>query len=306
ATLIAVPMIALTYILPTAAGLASIGNWENWKEGIGEETVGYGTVLTQFLGNEVWGIVFGVVAVLSACSIYNTWMTAGTRVLFSMSEDNLGPKFVTKINKHGVPYVPVLIMAITNLILCSFEFTVVLVIEVLLIIGTQVLLFITMIVMRYKKPEMERPIKIPGNKIFINAFFTIPIVIGLIAYLLNGTDYFIGGLVGLATGPFAYLFFKKRYGGLAKLDSEKYPVNKKTGLAVGDMYRMARLFFVLTFLAVLGGLFLPWYEGQWGPEYYLETYGVDIFDFMIKGLWVIAGVSIIGALICLMRGKKVE
>lgn len=307
ATLIAVPLIAATYILPTAASLASIGQWESWQEGITGNVVGYGTVLSTFLGNGIWFITFGIVAILAQCSIYNTWMAAGTRVLFALSEDNLAPKFINKVNKkHGVPYIPVLIMAGVNLILCSFEFTVVLVVEVLLIIATQVLLFITMMVMRKKMADSERPIKIPGNRTFISIFFTIPIIVGVIAYLLNGTDYFLGGLVGLLTGPIAYFFFKRKYGGLHTAQPESNPINSKTKMAKGDLYRIAVFFVVVCILAILGSLFLPWYEGDWGPAYYLDTYGSDIFKSLLGG---IKGVAIGGGILAAVfwfLAKKIE
>lgn len=307
ATLIAVPLIALSYILPTASGLASVGNWDLWQEGIGEEAVGYGTVLTQNLGSSLWVIPFGIVAILASGSIYNSWMTAGTRVLFAMSDDNLAPKFIHRVNKkYGVPYIPVLIMAATNLILCSFEFTVVLVLEVLLIIATQCLLFITMMVMRVKKPEMERPFKIPGPKGFIFIYFSIPLLVAIVAYLLNGTDYFLGGLIGLATGPLMYFIWKRMYGGLNKTDPEAHPLNPRTKLGLGDMYNIAIFFVLLFVLGLLGSLFLPWYEGSWGPEYYLEEYGFDLFVPMLNGIRALAVVGFIGAILFFILGKKLE
>ena len=307
ATIIAVPLIALTYIIPTAAGIASVGNWESWQEGIGEEAVGYGTVLTQNLGSEIWIIPFGIVAILSAGSIYNSWMTAGTRVLFAMSDDNLAPKFIHRVNKkYGVPFVPVLIMAATNLILCSFEFTVVLVLEVLLIIATQCLLFITMMVMRVKKPDMERPFKVPGPKGFIFVYFSIPLFVAVIAYLLNGTDYFLGGLIGLLTGPVLYFVWKRMYGGLHKTNPREHPVNPKTRLAVGDMYNISIFFVIMCVLGVLGSFFLPWYEGSWGPEYYLDVYGADLFASMLAGIRILAGVGLAGAIVFRILGKKLE
>lgn len=293
ATLIAVPLIAATYILPTVASLSSIGQWENWQEGISGDVVGYGTVLSTYLGHGIWTILFGAIAIMAQCSIYNSWMTAGTRVLFAMSDDNLAPKFIKKVNKkHGVPYIPVLIMAAVNLILCSFEFTVVLVIEVLLIIATQILLFISMLVMRKKMPDSERPIKIPGPKLFITLFFSIPVVVGVLAYLLNGTDYFMGGLIGICTGPIAYFVFKRRYGGLHKSDPKKYPVNRITGLAQGDLYRISYFFLIVCVLSLMGSAFLPWYEGSWGQEYYFETYGADVFGTFLS---VIKGFAAAGA-----------
>lgn len=305
ATIIALPLIACTYIFPTAAGLASVGNWENWQEGITAETVGYGSVLTQYLGSG-WLVVFGIIAVFSACSIYNTWMTAGTRVLFALSYDKLGPAFISKINRHGVPYVPVLIMAVVNLILCSFDFTVVLVVEVLLIIATQILLFLTMLVMRRKMPDSERAIKIPGPKLFINLFFSIPIAVGVLAYLLNGMDYFIGGLVGIVTGPIAYFFFKRKYGGLNAVDPDHHSLNPRTKLANGDVFRISYVFMILCILSIMGGFFLPWYEGSWGPAYYSETYGADIFSIMITGIWIFAGVNAALAIWFQVMGRKLE
>ena len=51
---IAMPLIALSYILPTVAGLCSIGSWESWSTESTEGTVGYADVLTQNLG-QAWG-----------------------------------------------------------------------------------------------------------------------------------------------------------------------------------------------------------------------------------------------------------
>lgn len=307
ATLIAVPLIAATYILPTIASLASIGSWESWQEGIDGTVVGYGTVLSTFLGSGLWAVAFGVVAILAQCSIYNTWMTAGTRVLFALSDDQLAPKFILKVNKkHGVPYITVLMMGAVNLVLCSFDFTVVLVVEVLLIIATQILLFISMLVLRRRMPDSERPIKIPGPKGFITIFFSIPVLVGVVAYLLNGTDYFLGGLVGLLTGPIAYYIFKRKYGGLHTLNPEKHPINLKTKLANGDIYRIAQFFAVFCVLALLGSLFLPWYEGAWGAEYYLETYGTDIFGSLLTGIRACAIGGAVLAVVFFFIGKKVE
>lgn len=69
--LIAMPLIAASYILPTMGGLASVGQWENWATEAGAGTVGYMDVLTRFLGPG-FGILFLIVAIVSQCSIFNT------------------------------------------------------------------------------------------------------------------------------------------------------------------------------------------------------------------------------------------
>ncbi len=40
-----------------------------------------------------------------------------------------------------------------------------------------------------------------------------------------------------------YVIWKRRYGGLAKKDPEHYPVNRRTRLAVGDLKRIAGVFY---------------------------------------------------------------
>ena len=95
--LIAMPLIALTYVLPTLGGLASVGNWENWSTdgGFDGSTVGYATVLTQYLG-PVWGYIFLFIAIISQCAIFNTYLASGSRGFFVMADDYLFPKALVK------------------------------------------------------------------------------------------------------------------------------------------------------------------------------------------------------------------
>ena len=107
----------------------------------------------------------------------------------------------------------------------------------------------------------------------------------------------------------AILFYpicKWIYGGFYKRDPEKYPINPKTRLAKGDMGRFGNFFLLFGVVALLGSFFLVWYEGSWGPEYYLETYGADIFKIMIQCIWGIAAVSGLLTIILYFRAKKTE
>ena len=137
--LIAMPLIALTYILPTLGGLASLpaGSWENWSTegGFTSESVGYATVLTENLGT-VWGYLFLIVAIISQCAIFNTYLASGSRGFFVMADDNLCPKFLIKVSKkRGVPYVGIISLSIVTLILCQYDFTTLVSTEVVFILA---------------------------------------------------------------------------------------------------------------------------------------------------------------------------
>jgi len=107
-------------------------------------------------------------------------------------------------------------------------------------------------------------------------------IIIFVAFFINGTDYFVGGMAALVTGPIMYFIFKKKYGGLTKTDPVNYPVNSSTGLGLGDTKRMAWMFAAMTLVGLIASFFLPWYDD---PEYYTETYGIEgLFGFLISSI----------------------
>ena len=311
ATLITIPLIMAVYIIPTMAGLGSLGQWENWGTEAG--SVGYGTVATTFWG-PAFGIFFVIVAVLAQCSIYNTYIASGSRGFFALAEDNLAPPILIKVDKkHGVPYIAVLSVAIVNLILCQFAFTTVVIIDVFLLVSAYVMIFISALILRKRIPDSERGFKVPGGDGFLMVVCIVPCIIAFIAFFINGTDYFIGGMIGITSGPILYYIWKRMYGGLAKKDPVQYPINPKTKLAVGDTRRMSFNFGILSVMGFIAYPWLMWFEGdwwgEWGPEYYLETYESGFLsDFygMVNGILTTAVVFAVIAVILYLVSMKIE
>ena len=311
ATMITIPLIMAVYIIPTMAGLGSLGRWEEWGTEAG--SVGYGTVATTFWG-PAFGIFFVVVAVLAQCSIYNTYIASGSRGFFALAEDHLAPPIMIKVDKkHGVPYIAVLSVAIVNIILCQFAFTTVVVIDVFLLVSAYVMIFISALILRKTIPEEDRKFKIPGGYPFLVVICVVPITIAFVAFFINGTDYFIGGMLGITSGPVLYYIWKRMYGGLAKKDPVHYPLNPKTKLAVGDTKRISFTFGLLSLMGFIAYPWLNWFEGdwwgEWGPEYYLETYGTGFLsDFygMVSAILTTAIVFAVIALVLFIVSMKIE
>jgi len=130
------------------------------------------------------------------------------------------------------------------------------------------------------------------------------LIIIFIAFFINGTDYFVGGMAALVTGPIMYLTFKRKYGGLAQIDPLKYPLNPSTGLSIGDTKRMAWMFAALTLVGGIASFFLPWYDD---PEYYTETYGLEgLFEFLISCIRVMTVASGVLTAILVIVASRVE
>lgn len=325
ATMLTVPLIMSVYIFPTMAGLATLtdekvanilgisveevaeegGAWAFWGTEAG--SIGYSDVVTSNWG-PAFGLFFVIVAVLAQCSIYNTYIASGSRGFFALAEDNLAPPIMVKVDKkHGVPYVAVLSVGIVNLILCMFAFKVVVVIDVFLLISAYVMIFISALILRNRIPEEERKFKIPGGYGFLAVICIVPMLIAFIAFFINGTDYFIGGMVGIVSGPVLYYIWRRMYGGLTKKDPVRYPGNPKTGMAVGDVRRMSVMFGILTVMGVIGSLFLPWFEGDWGDEWYLEVYGLEgLFGTMLLWIRIVTGAAALLTIVLAIVASKVE
>lgn len=301
---IAMPMIAASYILPTVAGLVSVGSWENW----GTDGVGYGDVLSQFVGYG-GGVAFLVVAILSQAAIFNSYMAAGSRGFFVMADDNLCPRFLVKVSKNrGVPILSILLLSLFTAVMMNFDFSTLLVIVGPLALMIYVILGIALMIIRKKYPVEERDCwYINGGSFKAAVYAYVPMVIAVIAMLVNGTEYFLFGFVSIMSGLVAYTIFKIIYGGLYKNDPEKYPINPKTRLAKGDIIRFGVFLLAFGIYAFAGSIFLTWYEGSWGPEYYLETYGSGImsnFLMMISIARIGGAVAAILGVLMMFIGKK--
>ena len=94
--LIALPVVIITYMLPTLASLSAVGPWDAW----GTEGVSYGDVLA--LVSPALKVAFVFVAIIASLSIYNAYISTGSRVFFVMAADGTAPKALTKCNKKDI------------------------------------------------------------------------------------------------------------------------------------------------------------------------------------------------------------
>ena len=300
---IAMPLIALTYILPTIGGLCSLpaGSWELWSTegGFSGQNVGYATILTSALGH-VAGYFFLVIAIISQCAIFNTYLASGSRGFFVLADDHLCPQFLVKVSKNrGVPYVGIISLAIVTWILSQSDFTTLVSMEVVFMLALYIILPIGVIKLRKKLPVEDRAKRnlywIKGSKFGLLYCCLLPIVISVVALLVNGTDYLATGLMALCSGPVAYIIFKKAFGGLSVADPEGNPVNG-FGLAVGDTVRIGVFTICAGAMAFLGQFWLRWYEVSWGE------WGPDDYDVFCNSIPQVQNGLLIGGIICIVLG----
>ena len=106
------------------------------------------------------------------------------------------------------------------------------------------------------------------------------------------------------SGPVAYFIFRRKYGGLTKIDPVRHPANARTKLGIGDTKRMAWMFGVLTAVGSIAIFFLPWYDD---PQSYADDYGIEgLFDILMSCIrWMTAAFGVLTAAL-LMIARRVE
>ena len=313
--LLAMPLVALTYIPPTLSGIASMpeGSWVNWSTegGFAGDNIGYATILTSHLG-QIWGYIFLVISIIAQCAIFNTYLASGSRGFFVLADDRLCPQFLVRVSrKRGVPYVGILSLAVVTIILAQSDFTTLVNIEVVFILTLYIILAIAVIELRRKYPVEDRRARglyvMPGGRPGLIFFAGMPLLISVVALLVNGTDYLFIGLAATATGPIAYIIVKRIYGGMFSIAPEKYPLNKKTKLAFGDTLRIGIYMMVTGLFSFTGQIWLRWYEvdyGEWGPDDY-DMFGKYIPDILDGLKW--GGIILLAAgIILALASRKIE
>ena len=98
-----------------------------------------------------------------------------------------------------------------------------------MLIASYILVYISAMILRKRIPSEEYKFKVPGGFGFLAVICIIPICVALFAIFINGSDYYIGGMTAMATGPLLYIIWRKMYGGLTKKDPIAFPGNSRTG-----------------------------------------------------------------------------
>lgn len=306
------PLVALTYILPTLAALAAVGSWASWSTESGAGFVGYADVLIQYVGS--WaGVLFVIVAIISNCSIFCSYIAHGSRAFFVMSDDRMFPKIMNKVDKRGIPTIAIVLLGIFTIITCKFDFT------TLVMATTPIQLYIYLMVIacvikiRKRYPVKDRKkmglMVMPGGTAGLIVLSSSVFLVCMFALYASGVDYFITGFAVLLFGLLAYVLCKWVYKGRVLDDPEVYPLNPKTKLGLGDLIDIGLYTFLSGAVALAGAAFLYFYEGSYGVEYYLEEYGSGLFSnfyAMIETCkWVGIALILLGAVIWLI-GQKTE
>ena len=200
---IVVPLSMAAYFLPTLAGLASAGHWDQWH-------TGYFSDAARIIGGTVrghaWlGTWMTLAAMVGFVALLNSTILTTTRMPFAMAEDRYLPRALTRRHAHyGTPWLAIVVSAAIYALLAWQSLGQLISVYIWLRSATTVLTVLSAWKLRRTQPEMKRSFIVPGGRAGLFYVVGAPVLMAMVALL--GSDKFalIGGAVAIVVGPVVY------------------------------------------------------------------------------------------------------
>jgi amino acid transporter len=204
AMLLAVAVVALSYVLPVAAvwmtGLAPTA----WETGSWAEIAG-------LLGGPLLrvGLVLG--GMISAFGMFNALVMSYSRLPLAMAQDGMLPRAFGKLHpRTRSPWVAILVCALGWAMCLGLGFERLVTIDILLYGASLALEFAALVVLRLREPELPRAYRVPGGMFGAVAVGVAPILLLGFSVVRSQSEQVFGmssftfGMSLIAAGVVAY------------------------------------------------------------------------------------------------------
>jgi amino acid transporter len=204
AMLVAVAIVAVSYILPVAAvwmtGLAP-GAWEtgSWAD------------IAGMLGGPLLRIGLVLGGMMSAFGMFNALVMSYSRLPLAMAQDGMLPRIFGKLHpRTRAPWVAIVVCATGWAMCLGLGFARLVTLDILLYGASLLLEFAALVVLRIREPELPRAFRVPGGMFGAVAIGVMPILLLGFSIVRSETEQVLGissfafGMVLIGAGVVAY------------------------------------------------------------------------------------------------------
>ena len=199
ALFLALPVIAVAYVLPVGALLASgATDWSKWDTGALPR-------LAAAAGGDWLGHAVAVGAVVSATGLFLTLLLTNSRLPYVLARDGLLPARLAAIHpRFGTPWVAIVLSAALYSAFAVFSFKELIVLNVWLYSLSLLIELAAFVWLRVRQPSLARPWRVPGGMATALVVAVVPAALALLAMATAGWLNTLAGVVAALTGPVAY------------------------------------------------------------------------------------------------------
>ena len=199
--LIVTPLVILSYVLPTIAGLAAVGGWETWESGQFAE-------IGRALGGPILGGWAFLASIASFVVIFMSYLLWWSRLAWAIAADGFLPSWLVRRHpRYGTPHRVLILYACLYALLALAPFEELLVVGVWLFGAYDLLIVVSVLGARRSAPSETTGFRIPGGRWGVRLNVAVLGTTWLLLLLSTAHDTpreaLLGGL-GLLLGPLLY------------------------------------------------------------------------------------------------------
>jgi amino acid transporter len=210
---IVVPLATAIYVVTMAAGLAALGNWQEWE-------TGYLVTAARLIGGNALGTAIFAAAVICSFVLLDSTVLSVTRVPLAMAEDGYFHPALAKVSaRFGTPVRSILLSTAFCAALSIFTVPQLIGVYAWSRMATSIGTVVSFWQLRRKYPHAPRSFRVAGGTAGAIVVVLAPTLLFIWAMIYSDAPTRKWGLVNLATGPVAYLWVRYRRGRRAEEQS---------------------------------------------------------------------------------------
>jgi amino acid transporter len=204
AMLVAVAIVALSYVLPVA------GMWMTGLPASAWDT-GFWADIAGMLGGPLLRFGLALGGIISGFGMFNALVMSYSRLPLAMAQDGMLPKVFGKLHpRTRAPWVAIIALAIGWAMCLGLGFERLVTLDILLYGASLSLEFVALVVLRIREPELPRAFRVPGGMFGAVAVGIAPILLLGFSVVRSETEQVLGmssfsfGMILIAAGVVAY------------------------------------------------------------------------------------------------------
>ncbi len=205
AVLLAVAIVALSYVLPVGAMWVTGLSSSSWDTGFWADVAG-------MLGGPALRIGLIIGGMISGFGMFNALVMSYSRLPLAMAEDGMLPRVFGKLTpRTRAPWVAILFLGGCWALCLGLGFERLITLDILIYGGSLVLEFAALIALRLKEPDLHRPFRVPGGMPGAIVVGALPAFLLVFSIIRGERETVLGissaafGLIVIALGVAAYV-----------------------------------------------------------------------------------------------------
>jgi len=199
----ALPLIALAYVLPVAAGLAVVSDWQAWE-------TGHLPAVASAVGGAGLAGLITVGALTATAGLFLAGLLTNSRLPFVLARDGQLPAWLGVVHgRTGTPWAAVLLSSACYSVCAFWSFKELVVLNIWLYSLALLVELAAFVKLRLAEPALPRPWRVGGGAVGMWAVVIVPAAVSLTAMATAGWFNTAAGLVAALSGPLAYRWWAR-------------------------------------------------------------------------------------------------